>query len=251
MRTRRFGPERLRWRRYRNRRIASAVSSFIDRLRPEAPPLSRIITFDVSDLDPNGDRQFKIVQSHGTKEQKVLISPDVAVCDDCRREMFDPADRRYRYPFINCTNCGPRFTIVRDIPYDRPLTSMSAFPMCADCQREYDDPTNRRFHAQPNACWECGPQVELWDTGQPQRGKDPVGDAVARIRAGEIVAIKGLGGFHLAADATNNTAVERLRERKRRFEKPLAIMVPDIETAKRFCVLNEDTRRVLQSVQRP
>jgi hydrogenase maturation protein HypF len=231
--------------------FASAVSSFIDRLRPEAPPLSRIITFDVSDLDPNGDRQFKIVQSHGTKEQKVLISPDVAVCDDCRREMFDPADRRYRYPFINCTNCGPRFTIVRDIPYDRPLTSMSAFPMCADCQREYDDPTNRRFHAQPNACWECGPQVELWDTGQPQRGKDPVGDAVARIRAGEIVAIKGLGGFHLAADATNNTAVERLRERKRRFEKPLAIMVPDIETAKRFCVLNEDTRRVLQSVQRP
>ena len=228
------------------------VKEFLDRLRPEAPPLSRIVTFDVTEIVPNGDREFRIVQSHGTKEQKVLISPDVAICPDCLREMFDPADRRYKYPFINCTNCGPRFTIVRDIPYDRPLTSMSVFPMCPDCQREYDDPANRRFHAQPNACWKCGPQVELWDNaGRALTGKDPIGEAVARLRAGEIVAIKGLGGFHLAVDATNNKAVERLRQRKRRFEKPLAIMVPDVATAQRFCELSEEIRSTLQTIQRP
>ena len=230
----------------------SSVATFIARLQPEAPPLSRIVTFDVVDLPINGDLEFKIVKSHGTQEQKVLISPDVAICADCLRELFDIADRRYRYPFINCTNCGPRFTIVRDIPYDRPLTSMAVFPMCADCHQEYDDPANRRFHAQPNACWKCGPQVELWDSaGRAVLGKDPIGEAVTRVRAGEIVAIKGLGGFHLAVDATNNAAVERLRERKRRFEKPLAIMVPDVERADRFCVVNDDIRRVLESVQRP
>lgn len=229
-----------------------SVTSFLNRLRPEAPPLSRIVTFDVTDLSPNGDHDFRIVQSHGTQEQKVLISPDVAICPDCLREMFDPGDRRYKYPFINCTNCGPRFTIVRDIPYDRPLTTMSVFPMCPDCQREYDDPANRRFHAQPNACWKCGPQVELWDSaGKPLLGRDPVGEAVVRIRAGEIVAIKGLGGFHLAVDATNNDAVERLRQRKRRFEKPLAIMVPDVQTAERFCILRDEIRKTMQSVQRP
>jgi hydrogenase maturation protein HypF len=231
---------------------SSSVSSFIERLRPEAPPLSRIVTVDVSELAPNGDHEFLIVKSQGTQEQKVLISPDVAVCVDCLREMFDTADRRYRYPFINCTNCGPRFTIVRDIPYDRPLTSMSVFPMCPDCQKEYDNPANRRFHAQPNACWKCGPQLELWDTtGRVLLGKDPVGEAVARLRGGEIVAIKGLGGFHLAVDATNNAAVERLRQRKRRFEKPLAIMVPDVKMADRFCVVSNDVRRVMQMVQRP
>jgi hydrogenase maturation protein HypF len=231
---------------------ASSVSSFIARLQPEAPPLSRIVSFEVSELPPDGDQEFRIVKSQGTQEQKVLISPDVAVCADCLREMFDTADRRYGYPFINCTNCGPRFTIVRDIPYDRPLTSMSVFPMCPDCQKEYDDPANRRFHAQPNACWKCGPQVELWDAaGRAMPGNDPIGTAVARIRAGEIVAVKGLGGFHLAVDATNNAAVERLRERKRRFEKPLAIMVPDVETADRLCVVNDDIRKVIESVQRP
>lgn len=229
-----------------------AVQNFLERLRPEAPPLSRIVTFDISEILSNGDREFRIIKSHGTKDQKVLISPDVAICPDCLREMLDPGDRRYKYPFINCTNCGPRFTIVRDIPYDRPLTSMSVFPMCTECLSEYEDPANRRFHAQPNACWKCGPQVELWDAlGKPLLGKDPIGEAVARIRAGEIVAIKGLGGFHLAVDATNNAAVERLRQRKRRFEKPLAIMVPDVQTAERFCVLNAEIRSVMQSVQRP
>ncbi len=236
---------------------AESVKKFIGRLQPEAPPLSRIVTFDVSEihlheLPTNGDREFKIVKSHGTQEQKVLISPDVTVCADCLRDMFNTADRRYLYPFTNCTNCGPRFTIVRDIPYDRPLTSMAVFPMCPECQEEYDDPANRRFHAQPNACWTCGPQLEFWDAaGILVAGEDPIAAAVARIRAGEIVAIKGLGGFHLAVDATNNDAVVRLRERKRRFEKPLAIMVPDVETAERYCVISEDARKALMSVQRP
>jgi hydrogenase maturation protein HypF len=230
----------------------SAIEGFLSRLQPEAPPLSRIVTFDVSEIPVNGDSEFRIVQSHGTKEQKVLISPDVAICSDCLREMFDPADRRYKYPFINCTNCGPRFTIVRDIPYDRPLTSMSVFPMCPKCQREYDDPTNRRFHAQPNACWKCGPQVELWgQAGERIDQTDPIAETVSRLRAGEIVAIKGLGGFHLAVDATNNAAVKRLRERKRRFEKPLAIMAPDVEKASTFCVVSEEAKRILISVQRP
>jgi hydrogenase maturation protein HypF len=231
---------------------ASEVERFVARVRPEAPPLSRIVTFDVSELPVNGEREFRIIQSHGTQEQKVLISPDVAICHDCLREMFDPADRRYKYPFINCTNCGPRFTIVRDIPYDRPLTSMSVFPMCPECQKEYEDPANRRFHAQPNACWKCGPQVELWDqTGERVDCTDPIAEGVERLKAGEIVAVKGLGGFHLAVDATNEAAVVRLRERKRRFEKPLAIMVPDEETAGRYVVLNEPSRKVLASVQRP
>jgi hydrogenase maturation protein HypF len=230
----------------------ASVSSFIERLPLEAPPLSRIVTFDVSEIPVNGDREFRIVKSHGTQEQKVLISPDVAVCADCLHEMCDPCDRRYKYPFINCTNCGPRFTIVRDIPYDRALTSMSVFPMCPACRREYEDPANRRFHAQPNACWECGPQVELWDaSGQRITVKDPIQEAATHISAGEIVAVKGLGGFHFAVDARNNAAVERLRQRKRRFEKPLAIMVRDMETAERLCVLNENVRRVMQSVQRP
>ena len=229
-----------------------SVERFIARVKPEAPPLSRIVTFDVSELPVNGDYEFRIIQSHGTREQKVLISPDVAVCDDCRREMFDPEDRRYKYPFINCTNCGPRFTIVRDVPYDRPLTSMAVFPMCSECQSEYEDPANRRFHAQPNACWKCGPQVELLDSGAAKVcASDPVAEAALRLKAGEIVAIKGLGGFHLAVDATNETAAVRLRERKRRFEKPLAIMVPDVETAQQYCALDENSVGVLTSVQRP
>jgi hydrogenase maturation protein HypF len=231
----------------------TSVESFLERLKPEAPPLSRIVAIDVGDLpvyaDGNG---FRIIESHGTHQQKVLISPDVAICDDCLREMFNPADRRYRFPFINCTNCGPRFTIVRDIPYDRPLTTMSVFPMCGDCEREYRDPANRRFHAQPNACWECGPQLQLWDAGgRVVEVGDPMSGAAKRITAGEIVAVKGLGGFHLAVDALNAGAVERLRERKRRFEKPLAIMVPDIASAHLFGELDDEQVRLLGSVQRP
>ena len=181
---------------------------------------------------------------------QTLISADVATCADCLGELFDPADRRYGYPFINCTNCGPRFTIVRDIPYDRPYTSMAEFRMCAECQREYDDPLNRRFHAQPNACWRCGPQLELLDNdGGRIECADPLAATAKLIMAGQVAAVKGLGGFHLAADATNADAVRRLRERKRRVEKPFAVMVPDLEAAEDFCEIDVVSRQLLTSVQ--
>src|SRR5579864_3216676 len=169
-----------------------AVHDFITRLPSEAPPLAHITSVTVEDVPFRGDREFQIVASRGGEQARALISPDVAVCDDCLRELFDPADRRYRYPFINCTNCGPRYTIVRDIPYDRPLTSMAAFPMCSACQNEYEDPLDRRFHAQPNACWQCGPQVELWDRkGQKVPDTDPIAEAAEGLEAGLVVAVKG------------------------------------------------------------
>jgi hydrogenase maturation protein HypF len=229
-----------------------AVEDFLARLPVEAPPLARITSVAVRDLPPDHDRGFRILESRVGEKRRVLISPDVAICADCRRELFDPADRRFRYPFINCTNCGPRFTIVRDIPYDRARTSMAVFRMCAACQREYDDPLNRRFHAQPNACWECGPRVELWDNrGQPLETREPIAEAAARLRAGAVVAVKGLGGFHLAADATNAQAVECLRERKRRVEKPFAIMAPDLESIEQFCQVDAAARKLLSGPERP
>jgi len=228
------------------------VEDFVARLPAEAPPLARVTGVRVRELPPNGDRGFQIVLSRGGEAMQTLISPDVALCDDCRRELFDPHDRRYKYPFINCTNCGPRFTIVRGIPYDRPRTSMAVFPMCAACQAEYEDPLDRRFHAQPNACWQCGPRVELWDTsGKAVPRREPIAEAVSRLRAGKVVAVKGLGGFHLACDATNAAAVERLRERKRRVEKPFAIMAPDLAAIERFCEVDEAARAALERAERP
>jgi hydrogenase maturation protein HypF len=231
---------------------SDVVEDFIARLSSEAPPLSRITDLHLRDLPSNGDAGFVIVESARGAKVQTLISPDVAVCDDCRRELLDPHDRRYRYPFINCTNCGPRFTIVRDIPYDRAYTSMARFTMCPDCQAEYDNPLDRRFHAQPNACWRCGPQLELWDaSGSQISSDDPIAEAAVRLRAGEVVAVKGLGGFHLAVDATNSRAVELLRERKGRVDKPFAVMVPDLATAEQFCELDASARALLQQVQRP
>ena len=218
----------------------TAVDDFLARLPAEAPPLARITDITVREIACNGDRDFQIVTTHRGEPVTTLISPDVAVCADCLREMFDPADRRFRYPFINCTNCGPRFTIVRNIPYDRPFTSMAVFPMCPNCQAEYEDPRNRRFHAQPNACWDCGPHVELWDSvGKRMEVADPIAETVERLQSGEVVAIKGLGGFHLACDATNTDAVRTLRERKRRVEKPFAVMAPDLEAAEQFCEVDD------------
>jgi hydrogenase maturation protein HypF len=231
---------------------AETVEDFIARLPAEAPPLARITNLTIHEVACNGDRDFRIIHSHEGEEIRTLISPDVAICADCLREMFDAKDRRYRYPFINCTNCGPRFTIIRDIPYDRPSTSMAAFPMCAACLAEYENPLNRRFHAQPNACWECGPRVELWDqSGRKIDCSDPVVEAASALRSGLVVAVKGLGGFHLAVDATNPAAVALLRQRKRRVEKPFAVMVPDLRAAGEICELEDAARMVLESIQRP
>jgi len=231
---------------------AETVQDFVERLPAEAPPLARITSVAVHDLPSNGDQDFCIVHSHEGEEVRTLISPDVAICPDCLRELFDPNDRRYRYPFINCTNCGPRFTIIRDIPYDRPSTSMAMFPMCPACLAEYENPLDRRFHAQPNACWDCGPRVELWDkSGRRIECRDPIVEAVSALHAGLVVAVKGLGGFHLAVDATNSAAVALLRQRKRRVEKPFAVMVPDLQAAQEICEVDDAARTVLLSMQRP
>jgi hydrogenase maturation protein HypF len=229
-----------------------AIAEFVDRLPSSAPPLSRITQVSVREVPSIGDREFRILASQRGEKVRTLISPDIATCPDCLREMFDPADRRYRYPFINCTNCGPRFTIVRDIPYDRPLTSMAVFPMCVACQAEYDDPLNRRFHAQPNACWACGPSIELWDRmGNKIITNDPIATAASFLAAGVVVAVKGLGGFHLAVDATNATAVLLLRERKRRVEKPFAVMAPTLDAVQQICEVDESGEKALRLGQRP
>jgi hydrogenase maturation protein HypF len=228
------------------------VEDFVSRLPGEAPMLAQITHVLVREVPCKADRSFEILSSQTGEHPSALVSPDVTVCDDCLRELFDTQDRRHLYLFINCTNCGPRFTIVRDVPYDRPSTSMSAFPMCDKCRAEYTDPHNRRFHAQPNACWDCGPQLEFWDSaGRLIEVRDPIEAAIERLRAGEILAVKGLGGFHFAVDAMNSAAVERLRQRKRRIAKPFAVMVRDLEAARRFCQIDAEAQTLLSSRQRP
>jgi len=230
-----------------------AVEAFVARISADAPPLAQIIAVEVRDAAPEGFETFQIIASSAEEAgASVLISPDVAVCADCLKEMRAPRDRRYRYPFINCTNCGPRYTIIAGLPYDRPKTSMAPFRMCARCQAEYDDPADRRFHAQPNACPECGPRLTLLTAdGEPVAAEDPVAEVIARLAAGRIAAIKGLGGFHLAVDAENEAAVQRLRRRKHREEKPLALMARDVDQIRRFAHLDEDEMAVLASPQRP
>jgi hydrogenase maturation protein HypF len=237
---------------------AAALDRFVTALTAEAPPLARIENVTVVETPLNGYTQFVIRHSRAQPGAFQPISPDICTCEDCLRELFDPSDRRYRYPFINCTNCGPRFTIIRDIPYDRPKTTMAPFAMCLDCQAEYDDPLDRRFHAQPNACPACGPQVELRvrDSKFGIRDSEFEGDAAIRatrvlLEEGKIVAVKGLGGFHLACDATSDEAVARLRERKGRVDKPFALMAFDLETVEAFCHVNEQERALLTSRERP
>jgi len=224
-----------------------AVGAFVARLAAEAPQLARITSLRARDMDIAPVSEFRILPSREGAQHLALVPPDVAVCADCLRELFDPADRRYRHPFISCTNCGPRFTIVRDIPYDRPRTSMAEFAMCPACEAEYEDPRDRRFHTQPIACPDCGPRLALHNADEP----DPVAAAAALLRAGSILAIKGLGGFHLAVDATNAAAVTRLRERKGRVCKPFAIMVPDIARAESLCEVDDTARAVLQGPEHP
>jgi hydrogenase maturation protein HypF len=231
---------------------ADRIEAFCRRLRAEAPPLSRIDSLVSQIIPPKREENFRIVASEARGEVSTGIPADAATCPDCLRELLDPHDRRYRYPFLNCTNCGPRFTITRSIPYDRPQTSMAQFKMCPACQAEYDDPTNRRFHAQPNACAVCGPRVWLVARdGTEIPSADPVTATIDRLTAGEIVAIKGIGGFHLAVDATIEAAVMRLRERKHRFGKPLAIMVRDLDAARAVCVLTAKEESLLQTAARP
>ena len=228
------------------------VEAFQARLRAEAPPLARIDSVAAREVAATGEAGFRIVASAVLGRVSTGIPADAATCPDCLRELLNPADRRYRYPFLNCTNCGPRFTITRRIPYDRPQTSMAKFPMCAACQAEYDDPLNRRFHAQPNACWECGPRVWLVGAdGEAIAAADAVAASIDRLVAGQIVAIKGIGGFHLSVDATNDAAVMRLRERKRRYGKPLAVMVRDVEAAREICALTGAEEALLQMAARP
>lgn len=228
------------------------IESFLTRLSSEIPPLARIDSVSVSELAPTGETMFRIVASEVRGAVSTGIPADAATCADCLRELLDPSDRRYRYPFLNCTNCGPRFTITRRIPYDRPQTSMAVFPMCPACQAEYDDPLNRRFHAQPNACRICGPHVWLeTPDGASIQSSDPIAETIERLLSGNIMAIKGVGGFHLSVDAANEPAVSRLRERKHRFGKPLAIMTRDLDTARALCEVNTEEGALLNSPAHP
>jgi hydrogenase maturation protein HypF len=228
------------------------IESFSKDLTQKCPPLAHITEISLYDEHIKDFTDFTIVDSRKPALMTTLISPDVAVCDDCRRELFDLHNRRFGYPFINCTNCGPRYTIIDDIPYDRPKTSMKHFTMCPICQAEYDDPGNRRFHAQPNACAECGPHIDLYDnTRQKIATPKPLEKTVELIKQGYIIAIKGLGGFHLAVDAENDQAVANLRKRKHREEKPFALMSFDVESVQSYAKVGPEEEKLLKSPQRP
>lgn len=228
------------------------IERFIETLTEKKPPLSLITDISTEKETLQKISGFTILKSRLGEGMTTLISPDVSVCDDCLKELFDTADRRFRYPFINCTNCGPRYTIIDDTPYDRSKTCMRHFQMCAACQTEYDDPTDRRFHAQPNACAVCGPGLTLLDAHAIPLGvSDPITEAAGLLKQGRIVAIKGLGGFHLAVDATDETAVARLRQRKYREEKPFALMAYDLDHVTGFAVVEAPEEALLTSPQRP
>lgn len=252
--------------------LAGALDAFVAALSEHAPAAARVEHVEVVDLAANGwdaanEEGFRIVASQDQTAHTTLVSPDIATCDDCLRELFDPADRRYHYPFINCTNCGPRFTIIRSLPYDRAATSMDRFPMCPECAAEYADPLDRRFHAQPDACFDCGPHITWREAAggmvlESSEATPAVGDTressdaiiercVELLEAGGIVAIKGLGGFHLACDAANEQAVVELRRHKRRSNKPLAVMVRDLTDAERLCRVNDAERDLLAGSIRP
>lgn len=252
--------------------LGAAVDGFVAALSEHAPAAARVELVDVADLEPGtwdaaNEQGFRIVASQDQTAHTTLVSPDIATCDDCLRELFDPADRRYHYPFINCTNCGPRFTIIRSLPYDRAATSMDRFPMCPECAAEYADPLDRRFHAQPDACFDCGPHITWREAAggmvlESSEATPAVGDTressdaiiercVELLEAGGIVAIKGLGGFHLACDAANEQAVVELRRHKRRSNKPLAVMVRDLTDAERLCRVNDAERDLLAGSIRP
>src|SRR4051812_33045509 len=226
-----------------------AVDGFLRRLAAEAPPLAAVEAVRPRDVAPAGEQGFRILASPRGGEPSALVSPDTATCADCLAELFDPADRRHRYPFVNCTNCGPRFTIVRGVPYDRPRTTMAGFELCARCAAEYEDPADRRFHAQPNACPECGPTLRLLPGGL--RGDEAMRGAVAALREGAVVAVKGIGGYHLACLAAREPAVAALRARKHREDKPFAVMARDVEAARELVRLADEEASLLAGRERP
>jgi hydrogenase maturation protein HypF len=231
----------------------NAVGAFLRRLPAELHSPARIVHIESTLITPAGSNRFDIADSSADGQRTALVMPDIATCEDCLIELFDPKDRRYHYPFTNCTHCGPRFSIIESIPYDRPNTSMRRFKMCPECQAEYDDPADRRFHAQPNACPTCGPHLEFWDNcGANMATHDgALTMAIEAIRAGRVVAIKGIGGFHLVVDAQNETAVRRLRLRKHREEKPLALMMRDVDAVTSACEVSDAERRLLQLPSAP
>ena len=231
---------------------AAPLADLLRELNESPPPLARITGWEANEVPAEGASGFAIHESRALEGRSVLVSPDIAPCEACLAEMRDPGDRRYRYPFLNCTHCGPRFTIIADLPYDRPSTSMADFPLCEDCRREYEDPLDRRFHAQPTCCPACGPEIRMVNAdGERQAEGSEIDDAAEHLRDGRILAIKGLGGFHLAVDASCEPAVSRLRERKHRYAKPLAIMVGDLDQARIFAKLSEEEERALADRRRP
>ena len=229
------------------------LDDFLLKLHTEKPLLAKIYYEETAYVEPAGYDDFRIEESISTGPPQALILPDISTCGDCTGELLDPDDRRYLYPFINCTNCGPRFTIIKGLPYDRPNTTMKDFHMCPACENEYKDPNNRRFHAQPNACPECGPNVRLvGNDGAPVTGEmDAITSLMEKITSGAIVAVKGIGGFHLICDATSNESVRLLRERKRRTEKPFAVMFRDMEQLKRYAMPDVMEESLLLSPARP
>lgn len=229
----------------------SALARLVDAVRTQAPPLARVEDVRVTAVVPTGQTAFTISASAAGGPRTTLVAPDTATCADCLAEMADPADRRFGYAFTNCTNCGPRFTIVRELPYDRPGTTMSAFVLCGPCRREYEDPLDRRFHAQPVCCPDCGPRLRLLDGAGSVIAGDPVGGAAELLASGAILAVKGIGGYHLGVAAADEHAVSRLRSRKKRQERPLAVLVPDVAAARRLCRIDGVEEAVLTGPARP
>jgi len=228
------------------------LKKFLDLVEREAPPASRIFRIEVRKTRPVGYPSFKIEESRGKKEGELFVPPDIAACQDCLSEMADPADQRYRYPFINCTNCGPRYSIIEDLPYDRPKTVMAEFRLCQNCSREYQDPNDRRYHAEPIACPVCGPKISLRHKNVTIKTRNAaVRETITLIKKGKIIAVKGIGGFHLICDAGNEAAIKRLRNRKKRPTKPLALMAESTETVRRYTLLSAEAEKLLTGPYRP
>ncbi|MCM8772714.1 MAG: carbamoyltransferase HypF [Candidatus Omnitrophica bacterium] len=230
------------------------IEKFIEKLKNSPPPRAEIKEIKIEKLDHiKGYKNFEIIKSIPDREIEVEISPDIATCKDCIKELFNKKDRRYFFPFINCTNCGPRFTIIKNIPYDRENTTMNEFKMCEECKKEYEDPFSRRFHAQPNCCFICGPVLKLFDNKGKYicEGKDAIKEASELLKEGKIIGIKGIGGYHLACDAENEKTIKILRERKKRYEKPFALMARNVETIKKYCYISEIEEKILKSWQAP